>query len=142
MDASEGKHILVINDTPAILDLFQEILSDEGYRVTIDNFARETGTLMAHIRDLQPDLLVLDFMVGGETEGWRLLQLLKMDRRTKDIPIIICTAAVRQITELREHLIEMGVGVVLKPFDIDRVLAGITAMLERGEPPMVPVPGQ
>ena len=42
-----------------------------------------------------------------------------MDRETASIPIIVCTAAINLVRELEGHLREKGVGVVLKPFNID-----------------------
>lgn len=125
------KHILVINDTPTILDLFQDVLGDAGYRVTVDHFDAPTADQLTSIKTLRPDLIVLDFIVGGEALGWQLLQLLKMDRETAKIPIVVCTGAVRQVTELQGHLTAMGVGVVLKPFDIDHLLAEIGNSFDR-----------
>lgn len=118
----DQKHILVINDDPAILSLFQELLGEEGYQVTLDKFGRQTGELLETIRELTPDLVVMDFIIGGEDSGWQLLQATKMDRETRDTPVIVCTGAVRQITELSDHLDAMGVHVVIKPFDIDHLL--------------------
>jgi DNA-binding response OmpR family regulator len=125
------KHILVINDTPSILDLFQELLGEEGYRVTVDIFDVPSREKLDHIKALRPDLIILDFIVGGESLGWQLLQLLKMDRETVSIPVVVCTGAVRQVTELQGHLTVMGVGIVLKPFDIDQLLAEVAASLAR-----------
>jgi CheY-like chemotaxis protein len=124
------KHILAINDDPAILALFDELLGEEGYEVTLDNFARQTGELLQTIRDLQPDLVIMDFIIGGESSGWQLLQASRMDRATRDIPVVMCTAAVKQVTELSEHLDGMGVHVVIKPFDIDHLLGIIAAVWE------------
>ncbi len=128
---SGQRHVLVIDDTPAILDLFRDLLEEEGYRVSLENFSVAASEKLAPIRALKPDLIVLDYMVGGEGLGWQLLQLLKMDRSTTTIPVIICTAAVRQVEELKGHLLDMGVAVVLKPFDIDRLLAEIAKVWER-----------
>jgi two-component system response regulator AtoC/two-component system response regulator FlrC len=121
-DQQNPKHILVVNDDEAILGLFQELLGDEGYKVTLDKFARKTSELLQSIRELEPDLVIMDFIIGHEDSGWQLLQAAKMDRDTRDIPIIVCTGAVRQITELSEHLDAMDVHVVIKPFDIDQLL--------------------
>ncbi len=118
----DQKHILVVNDDPAILDLFQNLLSDEGYRVTLDRFARQTGELLQTIKEMHPDLVILDFIIGGERSGWQLLQTTRMDRKTRGIPVIICTASVQQVTELSAHLDNLGVHVVIKPFDIDHLL--------------------
>lgn len=116
------RHVLVINDTPEILDLFRELLGEAGYRVTLDRFTVEADRLLRQVKEAQPDLVILDLVIGDEGRGWQFLQLLKMDRATRGIPIIVCTAAVRQAQELQLHLDEMGVDVVLKPFDIDHLL--------------------
>jgi DNA-binding response OmpR family regulator len=128
-------HVHVINDTPEILDVFRMMLEDEGYRATTDRFTTELGPKVAHIRELQPDLLILDLIVNGEAAGWQLLQLLKMDRATRAIPIIICTAAVRTVDELHSHLDAMGIKVILKPFDVDHLINVIKCVIEDDELP-------
>ncbi len=119
------KHIFVINDTVAILELFTALLEDEGYRVTTDMFSVEMIELLGRVKADRPDLLVLDFVIQDEGKGWQFLQLLKMDTDTRDIPVIVCTAAAKLVEELQTHLDNMGVAVVLKPFDIDHLLAQI-----------------
>jgi DNA-binding response OmpR family regulator len=128
-------HVHVVNDTPEILDVFRMVLEDEGYRATTDRFTSELAPKVAHIRELQPDLLVLDLIVNGEAAGWQLLQLLKMDRATRGIPIIICTAAVRTVDELHSHLDAMGIKVILKPFDVDHLIHVIKCVIEDSELP-------
>ena len=85
-----------------------------------------------------PDLIILDFVILDEGKGWQFLQLLKMDRATKEIPVIVCTAAAKLVDELQTHLDAMGVVVVLKPFDIDHLLEEIAkvwkATAEEGTP--------
>jgi CheY-like chemotaxis protein len=115
----EPKKILVINDTQEILDLFRDIFEEEGYEVVLQSFA--VNDLM-EVKRVRPDLIILDYMIGGEDYGWQSLQKLKMDRETATIPVIICTGAVRQVRELEGHLKAKGVGIVLKPFDIDDLL--------------------
>lgn len=124
-------HVLVINDTPEILALFRDLLEEEGYRVTLDQFAGDVGDKIRAIDHAQPDLIVLDFIIGGEALGWQLLQALRMDRRTASIPIVVCTAARKLVEELQGHLDTLAVGVVLKPFDIDHLLAEIRRSLAR-----------
>jgi CheY-like chemotaxis protein len=136
----QKKHIVVINDDPAILALFDELLSDEGYTVTLDNFQRQTADLLGVIREFQPDLVIMDFIIGGELKGWQLVQATKMDRRVRDIPVIICTAAVKQVTELSEQLDSVGVQVVIKPFDID-VLLDVMDRIWQSQGALVPGPG-
>ena len=115
-------HILVVNDTQEILDLFEEILEEEGYRVSLYSFAFND---VDEIVKLTPDLVVLDFMIGGEQHGWQLLQKMKMDRRTAEIPVVVCTAALNLARELEGHLRSKNVGLVLKPFDIDELVGEV-----------------
>jgi DNA-binding response OmpR family regulator len=113
---------MVVNDDPAILQLFEDLLSEEGYRVSLDKFDRQTGELLQSIRELKPDLVIMDFLIGREESGWQLLQITQMDRDTRGIPVIVCTGAVKQVTELSTHLDALGIHVVIKPFDIDVLL--------------------
>ena len=130
------KHVLVINDSPAILDLFRELLDEAGYRATTHAFSGQPEQKLAEIKEVEPDLVILDYLIGGEALGWQLLQLLKLDRTTRDLPVIVCTGAVQQVKDMEAHLLEMGVSVVLKPFDIDQLLAEIDRVWERlGETP-------
>lgn len=133
--AGARKHIVVINDSPDILNLFHDILTDEGYRVTTDTFTFETGALLRHIQSLAPDLVILDLIIGGEEMGWQLLQLMKMTRAAKGIPVIVCTGSAKRVEELSTHLSNIGVGVILKPFDIDRLISLIGLVWEGGKFP-------
>jgi CheY-like chemotaxis protein len=111
--------IMVVNDTQEILELFQELLSSEGYEVVLYSYAIQD---LDEIERHKPDLIILDYIFGGERTGWELLQKLKMRRSTAALPVVICTAAKRQVEEIEGHLAAMGVGVVLKPFNVDDLL--------------------
>jgi len=132
MDQPEtaAKHILVINDTQEILDLFREILEEEGYRVSLYSYAFQD---IAEVRDVRPDLVILDFVIGGETHGWQMLQKMKMTRATMHIPVIVCTASLSLARELDGHLRTKNVAVVLKPFDIDDLVEVVSSALNKGD---------
>src|SRR4051794_22866616 len=117
----EREHILVINDTVAILELFTALLEEEGFRVKTDGFSVEMSEMLERVKANPPDLIILDFVILDEGKGWQFLQILKMDRQTRDIPVIVCTAAAKMVEELQVHLDDMRVAVVLKPFDIDHL---------------------
>ncbi len=128
-DAKEkatGKHILVINDTQEILDLFRMILEEEGYQVTVLGFAVED---LRKIIDIAPDLVILDLVFDREYFGWQTLQKMKMHRETEKIPVLICTAEIRKAQEIQGYLTEKGVGMLLKPFDIDELISQVTRLL-------------
>lgn len=134
LDSTQGKRerplALVINDTQEILDLFAEILQDEGFDTRLSSFGIKE---IDEIRDLDPDLIILDFLIGGEEQGWKLLQKLKMSRETQDIPVIVCSGAVKLLQELEGHLAAKNVGVVVKPFDIDDLLNEVRVVMQKNE---------
>jgi CheY-like chemotaxis protein len=116
---SERARVLVVNDTQEILELFEEILEGMGFEVVLMSYAPRE---LDRVREVAPDLIVLDFLMGDrELLGWQLLQKLKMDRRLDGIPVIVCTAAVKTVEEQQGYLTEQGVIVVLKPFNVDQL---------------------
>src|SRR5690349_23164582 len=121
--------IMVINDTKEILELFEDILTTEGYEVILYSYGVHDLT---EIKQHKPDLIILDYIIGDEKAGWQLLQKLKMDRETVNIPVIVCSAAVRILRELEGWLTEKGIGVVFKPFDIDDLLREVHRVIEAG----------
>ena len=123
---TDKTRVLVVNDTQEILDLFRDILEDEGYEVVLSSFGFKE---LDDIREINPDLVILDFLFGGEPHGWQLLQKIRMTRDMKDLPIIVCTAAFKMAQELEGHLKSKNVGLVLKPFDIDDLLAEVSDAL-------------
>lgn len=119
-------HILISNHAPEILDLLQELLAEEGYRVTLHPRASED---LASVVAESPDLIIIDYMWPSSDNEWTLLNMLRIDRHTRHIPVILCTAAVRQVREMEDHLLRMGIRVVEKPFDIDELIAVIADAL-------------
>ncbi len=114
-------HILVVNDTQEILDLMQELLEEEGYRVTTSLALLD----IAKVRALAPDVIVQDLLFEGTQElGWKFLTLMRLDPELASIPLVLCTAAVRTVNdpEMAEQLDRQGIRVVLKPFTIDDLL--------------------
>jgi CheY-like chemotaxis protein len=122
-----GKRVLVVNDTQEILELFDDLLGELGIDVVTMSYAPRE---LERIRDVAPDLIVLDFVFGDkETLGWQLLQKLKMDRSLESVPVVICTAAAKMVEELQGYLTEQGVLVILKPFNVDQLEEAVTAAL-------------
>ncbi|HEX4204670.1 MAG TPA: response regulator [Ktedonobacteraceae bacterium] len=114
--------ILVVNDTPEILEMFQILLEGEGYEVVLSSFPYQK---IGDVEEIHPDLIILDYIFHGEATGWQMLQLLKMQRSTAHIPVIVCTAAENAVREQEGHLLAEGVRVIYKPFEIDELLAMI-----------------
>lgn len=118
--------IMVINDDQDILDLYSALLCDDGYDVTTSKLAFEHP---AAVELLHPDLIILDLKFGTQFEGWKMMQKLRLYRPTSGLPILICTAAVREAREQEDHLRSEGIGIVYKPFSIDHLLLAVRQML-------------
>ena len=116
------RHILAINNDPAVLALFRDLLEEAGYQVSTQTYVDRDLT---QIKVIKPALIVLDYMWANEDASWSLLQMLRMDPATAAIPIILCTGAVHEVKALEDHLVTMGVTVVLKPFNIDQLVDAI-----------------
>ena len=119
-------HILALNDSADVLQLFDDLLSEEGFQVSKMAYATHD---LDEIASLEPDPIILDYMWVGDDSGWSLLQMLRMSPKTSDIPIILCTGAVREVADMDARLSEMGVRVVLKPFDIDELVHVVNDVL-------------
>lgn len=122
-----SERVLVVNDTQEILDLFNEILKEEGYEAVLSGFPMQE---ISDVEAIAPDLIILDLIFGGEKTGWQMLQMLKMKRSTASIPVIVCTAALQAVREQEGYLMSQGVHVVYKPFDIARLMEVIKQALE------------
>lgn len=120
------RHILAINNSVDVLALFAELLQDEGYRVSTRTYVDKD---LNAIEELAPDLIILDYMWAAEDFGWSLLQMLRMNRGTADMPIILCTGALAHVRETENHLMTMKIEVVYKPFQIDHLLDVIQRVL-------------
>jgi len=121
-------HILLINDAQEILDLMQELLEEEGYRVTTSLSLLDINK----VKVLAPDVIVQDLLFEGTQElGWKFLTLVRLDPELARIPLILCAAAVQTVRnpEMAAHLERLGVNVVLKPFLIDDLLTPLAETL-------------
>ncbi len=120
------RHILAVNDSDEVLTIFRLLLEEEGYRVTTQKYMFKD---MDAIRELKPDLIILDYMWAGDDGGWSMLQMLRMDRTTAKTPIVLCTGAKKEVADLGDRLTHQNVRVVLKPFDIDELIGVIAEAL-------------
>jgi len=123
-------HIMVINDTQEILELFEDLLTSEGYEVTLYSYGVHD---MKEVERIAPNLIIIDYLIGDERTGWQMLQKLKMTRSTAPIPIIVCTAALNQVKEIEGWLTQKRITVVLKPFDVDDLLTAVRRALTGGQ---------
>ena len=117
------KNILVIEDNHAILDVITLILQSESYKV---NGLNKSADMSMHIEEFKPDLIILDIMLP-DGDGRTLLQQLRSDVKTIDIPVLMISA--RYTEENIQHGEFKPNGFLAKPFDIDDLLDRIEGIL-------------
>ena len=105
--------ILVIDDEEGVLTLLKFRLGKFGHEVITSNNGID-GIRKA--RMFEPDLILLDLVMPGMS-GFRVCELLKSYKKTKDIPIFIFTALDR--LEDVERAFEKGADdYIVKPFEV------------------------
>src|SRR5262247_2775186 len=118
--------ILVVDDEPDILELVQYNLSKAQYDVVGVKSGEEA---LAHLREMLPDLIVLDLMLPG-VDGLEVCKALKRDTQTAAIPIVILTARGEEADIVAG--LELGADdYLIKPFSPRVLLARIRAVLRR-----------
>lgn len=128
---SPVRHVLAINDDPEILRIYTDILTDEGYLVSVGALP---PTDLSPVHAAKPDLIVLDLIVGQQERGPAFLELLREDPSTRAPPVVVCSADTERLEELAEQLRAWDCDVVEKPFDIDVFVAAIRAGLAERRP--------
>ena len=86
--ATVGKWVLIIEDNPLNMKLFDAIIAAQGYHVLAATDGSQ-GLDLAHKQ--HPDLIVVDVQLP-DISGLDLTRSLKADKDTRDIPIIVTTA--------------------------------------------------
>jgi two-component system alkaline phosphatase synthesis response regulator PhoP/two-component system response regulator VicR len=83
-----ARKILAVDDEKHIVRLVQVNLERQGYEVVTANDGKEA---LKKVEEERPDLLVLDVMMPY-MDGFEVLQNLRRNPETRDIPVIMLTA--------------------------------------------------
>lgn len=118
------RRILAVDDDKDILEIIKYILEESGYEVET---LAEGKSLFDRIRQHEPDLILLDIMLGS-VDGRELCKTLKNQQETKNIPVILISAS-----HDPGRLDQVGSpdDFIAKPFDIDVLLNSISSQLKR-----------
>lgn len=121
--------ILVVDDDPRIVRLVRSYLEQSGFGVET---VGDGNSALQAIRDLRPDLVVLDLMLPGR-DGLSVTQIVRQDPGLAATPILMLTARV----EDTDRILGLEVGAddyVTKPFNPQEVVARVKAILRRSRP--------
>jgi two-component system, OmpR family, phosphate regulon response regulator PhoB len=121
--------VLIVEDEPAIAELIAVNLRHSGFRPT---WAMDSDSAQREIDAVLPDLILLDWMLPGES-GLTLAKRWRSHPRTKAVPIIMLTA--RGDEPDRVAGLDAGADdYMAKPFSTKEMLARIRAVLRRRAP--------
>jgi len=117
------KKVLIIDDNADFLKLLRFRLEASGYFV-ISAYDGDGGLKQA--KKDKPDLILLDVMMP-KMDGYAVMRLLKEDKMTKDIPIVMLTC----LEKTKDAFLDAGVkGYIIKPYDKEDLLQMIDNLLK------------
>lgn len=122
------QEILVVDDTPASLQLLTGILTENGYLVRPASSGR---LALRSVAARLPDLILLDIKML-DMDGYEVCRRLKSDRHTCQVPVIFLSA-LGETTEKIKGFNVGGVDYITKPFEPEEVLARVRTHLQLRE---------
>jgi two-component system KDP operon response regulator KdpE len=130
MAASVERRVLIVDDEPNLVDAIRLYLEMEGYVILTAMSGREA---IEKLRDLLPDLIILDVMMPG-MDGFETLREI---RKASNVPVIMLTARGEEDDKVRG--LRLGADdYVAKPFSQRELSTRVQAVLRRAEtPPLV-----
>ncbi len=125
IDEAGDLSILIVDDTPANLDLLAGMLKERGYKIQMAT-SGELGLRAA--KSDSPDLILLDILMPG-MNGYEMCARLKADQSLKEIPVIFLSA----LNETDAKVKAFGAGgadFIEKPFHFAEVNARVETQLK------------
>ncbi|NBD36584.1 MAG: response regulator, partial [Chloroflexi bacterium] len=123
----DGQQVLVVDDQPSDRKLLSRVLSEAGYEV---REAPGGAEAIAQIHTHTPSAVVLDLMMP-EVDGFAVLEHLKANKETRDIPVIVVTA--KELSTEEHERLQHGVEFLMQKgiFDQQQLLHDIETALNR-----------
>ena len=132
MNTGQGT-LLIVEDDPDILNLLKTTLEFDGYRVST---ARNGYEGLEAIQKERPTIVVADIMMP-KLDGFGLVNRLRLDPATRDIPVVLVTATY-VAPEDRQFAQNIGATTFIqKPIDLEKFLVTIRELLTQGPPAVV-----
>ncbi|MDO8803946.1 MAG: response regulator [Elusimicrobiota bacterium] len=120
----DAPNILIVDDTPANLELLSGMLKGRGYKVR----AAISGKLaLQAAQNDPPDLILLDINMPV-MDGYEVCRSLKEDGKLKDIPVIFLSALSEPMDKVKAFGVG-GVDYVTKPFEFEEIYARVETHL-------------
>jgi len=129
--------VLVCEDDPAMVRIFQFLLRQQGIRDVMTTANGEEVAPLA--RQHQPSLILLDLMLPGK-DGVGVLNELKTNDETRQIPVIIVSGKESQ-EQVKQAMMAGAIDYVIKPFEPMELGIRIQTFLDNLNPQSMPDAG-
>jgi two-component system, NtrC family, sensor kinase len=118
-------NILIVDDTPANLQILNQMLTEQGYKVR----PTVSGKMaLKSVQSVTPDLVLLDIQMP-EMNGYEVCEKLKADDKTAEIPVIFISALSDVFDKVKAFSVG-GIDYITKPFQAEEVLARVKTHLK------------
>jgi twitching motility two-component system response regulator PilH len=119
-----AKRILLVEDSPAHLQLMQDALAGRGYDLLV---AEDGERALAQARMHKPDLILLDIVLP-KVSGFQVCRQIKSDAELSKIPVIFVSSKTQEFD--RYWGLKQGAdGYITKPFRPEELAAEVEARL-------------
>jgi CheY-like chemotaxis protein len=109
------KKIVLIQDNETILNIMDEVLTDEGYDVT----PSLTELTIKKIDQIDPDVVIVDDYIKGKKKGSEVIEELKSDPETEDLSAVLTSTSPDLPKKAKECKAD---DYIEKPFDINNMI--------------------
>lgn len=109
------KKVVLVQDNKDILDIMDQVLSEEGFDVT----SSLTTEPIEKIDKIEPDVIIIDDHIKGNKKGSEVIEELKSEPETEDISAVL-TSTSNDLAKKAEEC--KADDYIEKPFDIDHLI--------------------
>lgn len=132
LHASLQPKVLIVEDEVAQREVLKYNLASEGFVVVT---AEDGQQALERVEEECPDLILLDWMIPN-TSGLEVCRRLKLQTRTRHIPIIMLSARSEEVDRIRG--LETGADdYMIKPYSVLELVARVKAQVRRSRPSLV-----
>ncbi|MCX5695396.1 MAG: response regulator [Candidatus Omnitrophica bacterium] len=124
------KKIFIADDREEVLSMLKELLTSKGFEVMV---SKEPEQLIKLIKNFEPHLILLDLLMP-DLDGFEICRMLNSDAEAQTIPIIIMSGLSDLVDIKRAYKLGV-VGYLIKPFDLNTVVAEIQKAIANKESP-------
>jgi DNA-binding response OmpR family regulator len=119
-------HVAVIDDDADFRRFMVDALEDQGWEVLLCGSVAGAYDLL---RDVAPDVILLDLRLDGRIAGWDVLTFLQLHPVLHHIPVVLCTAAVDEVQHRKQWLQKHSISTLVKPFELDDLYVLLESLL-------------